>query len=452
MDVKAIVEEKVIPLLTELIQNQCVNDGTPDSGNETESALSLKSFFDSYGIKSEIIAKNPRRGNFLVRIPGTDETASSLMFMGHMDVVPANPALWRYDPFAAEIHNGYLWGRGAIDMLNMTAVQAVAVAELVSRNGPLRGDLVFLALADEEADGRLGARYLIENHWNKVKADYMVTELGGFFIHNDPVCGIGITVGEKGVARLELTVKGTPGHGSMPYRSDNAVTKAAEAALRIASFSSPPVFTPVYRDMASRMARSRFERAALLSSWRIDRAIESIFDRSRGTAKFLHAASRLTLSPNILTAGGKVNVIADRGTIEVDARLLPSDTIESVIDTIRSILGDHAEEFSIEVMEFFPSNSSSQDTPLMEALLRIAGTAYPDASFIPLFISSVTDGRYWRQKGTIVYGFTLFDEDMSIDSYTDMIHGNDECVSIASLEKSLEFFYQLPQEFYSLPR
>jgi acetylornithine deacetylase/succinyl-diaminopimelate desuccinylase-like protein len=88
----------------------------------------------------------------------------------------------------------------------------------------------------------------------------------------------------------------------------------------------------------------------------------------------------------------------------------------------------------------------------MEALLRIAGTAYPDASFIPLFISSVTDGRYWRQKGTIVYGFTLFDEDMSIDSYTDMIHGNDECVSIASLEKSLEFFYQLPQEFYSLPR
>jgi acetylornithine deacetylase/succinyl-diaminopimelate desuccinylase-like protein len=198
MNVKAAVEEKVIPLLTELIQNRCVNDGTPESGNETESALSLKSFFDAYGIKSEIIAKNPRRGNLLVRIPGTDETAPSLMFMGHMDVVPANPEHWRYDPFAAEIHNGYLWGRGAIDMLNMTATQAVAVAELIHEKGPLRGDLSFLALADEEADGRLGARFLMEDHWDKVKTDYMLTELGGFFIRNDPVSGIGVTIGKRG--------------------------------------------------------------------------------------------------------------------------------------------------------------------------------------------------------------------------------------------------------------
>jgi acetylornithine deacetylase/succinyl-diaminopimelate desuccinylase-like protein len=451
MNVKAAVEEKVIPLLTELIQNRCVNDGTPESGNETESALSLKSFFDAYGIKSEIIAKNPRRGNLLVRIPGTDETAPSLMFMGHMDVVPANPEHWRYDPFAAEIHNGYLWGRGAIDMLNMTATQAVAVAELIHEKGPLRGDLSFLALADEEADGRLGARFLMEDHWDKVKTDYMLTELGGFFIRDDPVSGIGVTIGEKGVARLELTIKGTPGHGSMPYKSDNAVTKAADAAFKIASYRASPVFSPVYRDMASSMARSRFERSALLSRHRIDRAIDGIFERSRGAAKFLHAASRLTLSPNILNAGGKVNVIADRGIIELDVRLLPTDTIESVIQTIRSIIGERSEEFSIEVIEFFPSNLSPKDTPLMEALLRIAGTAYPEASFIPLFISSVTDGRYWRQKGTVVYGFTLFGEDMSIDAYSDMIHGNDECVSIASLEKSLEFFYHLPLEFFSLP-
>ena len=249
---KELADSRLIPLIQEMIRNRCVNTGSSDSGNETKSALTLQSFFSGYGIQSEILISKPERGNFLIRIPGTDPKAPSLMYMGHMDVVNADPEQWSIDPFAGEIHKGYLWGRGTVDMLNITASAAVAFAELIKQKGPLKGDLIFLAVADEEASGRLGARWLVENHWDKVKADYMITEQGGFFVDTDSGPGIAITVGEKGIAWVRLKAKGTAGHGSMPYKADNALLKLSEAASKIGSLKTLKHFTPAYCKMADR--------------------------------------------------------------------------------------------------------------------------------------------------------------------------------------------------------
>ena len=192
-----IVDTTLVPLLQELIRNQCVNDGTPASGQEIRSARTLEAFFQRYGIECEIMESAPGRANLIARIPGTEPSAPSLAYMNHLDVVPANEENWTSSPFGGDVRGGYVWGRGALDMLGTTVTQAAAFAELVKHQGRLPGDFLFLAVADEEASGRLGARWLVENHWDKIRADYMVTELGGFFSTGES--------GESGITCLLYT-------------------------------------------------------------------------------------------------------------------------------------------------------------------------------------------------------------------------------------------------------
>jgi acetylornithine deacetylase/succinyl-diaminopimelate desuccinylase-like protein len=173
-------ETLLIPLLSQMIQTACVNDGHPQSGQEIRNAQLLKRFFEERGLDCQEYAMLPGRTSLMVRVKGTDPKAPSLMFMGHTDVVPADPKAWKVDPFSGQEIDGEIWGRGALDMLNWTASEAVGFAQAVQEHGPFPGDLIFLALADEEAAGRYGARFLTEEHWPEVACDYMVTELGDF--------------------------------------------------------------------------------------------------------------------------------------------------------------------------------------------------------------------------------------------------------------------------------
>ncbi len=344
--------DRLVPLLSELITNRCVNDGDPDSGNEILSARSLARFFDGYGIESEILESRPGRANLLVRIPGSDPMAPSLMYMGHMDVVPAREEEWSFDPFAGDIADGYVRGRGSLDMLNQTAAMAVAVAELARSGRRLPGDLLFLAVADEESTGRYGARWLVERHWDRVKTDYMVTETGGLFTGNGANASMTVTVGEKGVAWSRISFRGRAGHGSAPYRSDNAALKAADAALRIGRYRPKPFLHPAYLRMADRLGEGFPEKLLLSTSWGIDAGIAMLYGRDPGKARSLHAASRLTLSPNMIAAGEKINIIADRGDLSVDARIMPDQTVEQVQEALLGALGTLGEESTIEFTEF----------------------------------------------------------------------------------------------------
>lgn len=440
--------DRLVSLLSEMIQNKCVNDGTPESGNEIRNARTLKKFFSSCGLKSTILAKRPNRSNLFVRIPGSDPHAPSLCLMGHMDVVPVNEDSWSCDPFSGELKDGYIWGRGAVDMLNMTSSMAAGFAKAVTDHGQFPGDLMFLAVADEEASGTLGARWLTENYWNEIKTDYMITELGGFFLKGAEKPKLTIACGEKGLAWMRVTVTGTPGHGSMPFLADNAAVKLSRVVQLIANHKSNMKPHPAYCKMADGLSRNSFEAFLLKNPFTNGWALHRLAKRSKGQAQFLHSASRMTMSPDYLMSGKKVNIIADKGVLEIDIRILPGQSIEEVQHRVKQILKPLRNDIKIEFTDYFPSNISKLDTPLMAATKEIAEDHYPECELVPLFIGGVTDGRFFRQKGTTVYGFSLFDEELTMGEYAKRLHGNDERISRKSLEKSFDYFYRLPFEFF----
>lgn len=444
MNTPQVAHDRVVPLLQELIRNRCVNDGTPESGNEIRSADTLRRFFQSYGIESETLGPTPSRASLLVRIPGVDPMAPSLMLMGHIDVVPAESEDWQIDPFSGEIRDGHVWGRGALDMLNMTSTMAVAVAERVAENRPTQGDLYFLAVADEEASGRLGARWLVEEQWERVRTDYMVTEFGGFNMSTAEGPAVTVTLGEKGVCWVRLSVRGVPGHGSTPYRAENAVTRIAEAIRRLERYRPEIIVHPIYRQMARSVTKPGIDRILAQNAWGVDIALGRLFRARPGEAKFLHSASRMTLSPGIVSGGAKINIIPDYAEVLLDIRILPGQTVEYVQSELREALGSLAGEITIEFTEFFPSNTTELDTSLYRATEEIVADLSPGTSLVPFMIGAVTDGRYWRQRGTRVLGFTMFDREMTLSKFSSMIHGVDERVSLESLQRSLEYFYRIP--------
>ncbi|MGH8874992.1 MAG: M20/M25/M40 family metallo-hydrolase, partial [Acidimicrobiia bacterium] len=217
----------VVALLRELIRNACVNDGTSESGHEARSVGSLTDFFGQPG---RVVEPAPGRQSVVYRVPGTAPGASRLLLMAHTDVVPANPAGWSVDPFAAEVSDGFVWGRGAVDMLNLTAAMAVVFDDyLRGRRPPLPGDLVFLAVADEEAAGGLGAGHLVEERWEMVAAEYVLSEIAYPAIATRSGLAYPVSVGEKGPYWTRLRAEGTPGHGSQPYGMDNPLIPMAAA-------------------------------------------------------------------------------------------------------------------------------------------------------------------------------------------------------------------------------
>ncbi len=447
---QAPLENTIVPLLQELIRNRCVNDGTPESGQEIRSARTLQDFFSSFDIDSEILESSPGRASLVARLPGSEPGQPALGYLSHLDVVPANDEDWTANPYGGEVRGGYVWGRGAIDMLSTTATQAAAFAELARSRDRLPGDLVFVAAADEEASGRLGTRWLVENHWDKVKADYLVTELGGFFATAaEGGTGIAVTVGEKGIAWTRLKALGVAGHGSLPWRSENAATKIGRAVARLSEYAPRLSFSREYEAMVNGSFLPRGLKAALLSPSRCDRALDKLRRIDEGSARFFHAASRLTISPNVVAVGSKINIVPDRGTAELDIRILPGQTVEYVISEIKRTLGDLARDIQIEIIEYYPSASSPVDTPLYEATSEIMGTVHPLGRPVPYFIGGVTDGRFYRKMGTVVYGFMLANDDLTLTEYASLVHGKDERVSLKTVELSYHYFATLPEIFYN---
>ncbi|HEY5076493.1 MAG TPA: M20/M25/M40 family metallo-hydrolase, partial [Acidimicrobiia bacterium] len=203
-----------VDLLSQLIRNECVNDGTPESGHESRSVDLLAQYLGDTGLDLERYVARPGRENLVARIEGTDPTAPTLLLMGHTDVVPANPDGWRRDPFGGEVVDGDVWGRGAVDMLNLTATMAVAFRRLADSGFKPKGTISYLAVADEEALGKWGADWLLQHERDAVYADYVLTESGGFQIPSPAGPRLPVLVGEKGTFWTKIRVHGTPGHGS----------------------------------------------------------------------------------------------------------------------------------------------------------------------------------------------------------------------------------------------
>lgn len=424
---------ELIPLFQELIRNACINDGRVDSGQEVKSANTLQAYLGRSGLECRRWEPQPGRVSLMCDLP-QKSGRPTLCYMGHTDVVPARAEDWKHPPFAASIEEEQVWGRGAVDMLCWTAAQAVAIAAHHKKRSELAWNLKYLALADEESAGTWGARYLTENFWADVACDLMITELGGFYLENGlGLCSL-ITVAEKGVCWLRLSWKGTSGHGSLPYRSDNAILKAAEAVQLLSRWDSLESQDPVYLQM----------KRAFLEDGKL-----GLDDIDRGLAAFLHTAGHTTLSPNILAGGTKANLIPDRAQLTVDIRFLeqdcPGGTPANVIKLVQRILGPRlAEDCNIEVLDFFPPTHTNLEIPALGRIAQILESHYPQAKLLACRIGGVTDGRFWRSRGVPVLGFTLFHTDMGIQDYSERIHSANERISLSSLARCLDFFLDFP--------
>ena len=310
---------EVTDLLQLLIRNQCVNDGTIASGEETRSVDLLAGYLAGAG-DHEIFEPQPGRQSLVARIEGTDPDAPALLLMGHTDVVPVNPDGWSRDPFGAELVDGFVWGRGAVDMLNLTASQAVAFRRLADSGFRPRGTLIFLAVADEEALGTWGADWLLQHERDAVYADYVLTEAGGFQIPTPAGPRLPVVVGEKGTFWTKIKVHGTPGHGSQPFRTDNALVTAAEVVRRIADFRPQTQIHESWHQFVEGLHYEPELTEALLSA---DGFADALAELPVGVARHWHACTHTTFAPTVAHGGTKTNVIPDLVELEVDIRTLP---------------------------------------------------------------------------------------------------------------------------------
>ncbi len=433
--------DETVELLQALIRNECVNEGTEESGQEIRNADLLTDYLEGAGLDVERYHAAPGRTSLVARIEGSDPEAPSLCLNGHTDVVPVSPDGWREDPFGGEIIDGEVWGRGAVDMLNLTATMAVVTRNLAEAGWKPRGDLVFLAVADEESGSAYGARWMGDNHPEAIRTNYVLTENGGLHNGSSDAPAISMTVGEKGVAWRRLRVRGLPGHGSMPFRTDNALVKAAAIVQRLADYRPPARFHDFWRPQVEAMDLAPEMKQVLLDDGAIDEALEAM--PSRPAASHLHACSHTTFSPNAAVGQTKTNVIPDIVDIDVDVRTLPGEGAPEVEAHLRAALGDLYDDVETTALMNDESSVSQPNTPLWDAMQRAANRPFPASRLLPLISPGFTDARVHRELGAIAYGAGLLSPSVSPAEFGSRFHGHDERIDVESLHLTTRFYHDV---------
>jgi acetylornithine deacetylase/succinyl-diaminopimelate desuccinylase-like protein len=431
-------------LLQTMIRNACVNDGTPESGEETRNSDLLKTFLEGAGLDTQQYESRPGRGSIVARIEGSDPDAPSLCLMGHTDVVPVSPEGWSNDPFGGELIDGEVWGRGAIDMLNLTSSMAVAFRHLARTGFQPKGDLIYFGVADEEAGGVWGAKWMFEHHPEVIDADYCLTELGGWSSVDDHgTRHVTINIGEKGLAWRKLRVRGTPGHGSMPFGADNALVKAAEVVRRLSEHRPTPYIGEAWTAQVGSMGLPDELRAALLDPSRV---YETIATLPVPIARACHALTHTTISPNVGRGGQKTNVIPDTVDIEVDIRTVHGTTSDDVDAMLAEALGDLSGQIEVSTLQSSTPTQSSTDNPLWDVLARNIQVVYPGAQIVPGLVVGGTDARFYRDRGRVAYGAGLFSADMTSATFGSRFHGHDERIDVESLALATQFWIDISRD------
>jgi acetylornithine deacetylase/succinyl-diaminopimelate desuccinylase-like protein len=431
---------EVVELLQQLIRNACVNDGTPESGHEHRSVATLIDFF---GVEGEIFEPAPGRQSLIYRIEGSDPDAPSLGLSPHMDVVPVDLSGWTQDPFAADIVDGFVYGRGAVDMLNVTAAMAVAARPYITGDVKPSGDLLFIALADEEAGGALGAHPYTEQRWDEAQVDYMLTEVAYPAVAYASEQAVPVAIGEKGAFWSLLRTTGTPGHGSAPYGSDNALAKMVEAVHGISSEPMPAFITDEWREFVTSLDLDEETKEALGDPDRVDDAIDSIAVDDPLFARYAHAVTHLTISPNMLNAGIKANVIASQASANLDIRALPGVDRSFVDSFLFKAMGSARDDVDIQPIQDFESTISPTGNPLWDAIADSVEEIEGHRRLLPAMMNVATDARFWRKRGTIAYGVGLFDDRMDFSEMLALFHGHDERVSVESVERTTRLYTEI---------
>ncbi|NWF94637.1 MAG: M20/M25/M40 family metallo-hydrolase [Candidatus Thorarchaeota archaeon] len=442
------VLDDAVGLLQEMIRNRCVNP----PGDEMRNIRTVEKYLDSQGIQSEVFESSPNRGNLLAEIRGDTSAPSLMLGPAHVDVVPVqDESRWRYPPFGGVVEEGCVWGRGALDMLYIVAAQTVAFAHLHNDGFRPKGTLKLLIVSDEECAGEAGALWMIKHHPERVKVDYLVTEPGGEPVAHDRAV---LWYGEKGTAWTRLTFTGTEGHGSMPFGVPNAITRMAEGVKRLAAYQ-PARTSQFLKPLVGGMEVGRVSRLMVSNSHTLGLSLKLLSKRNPALARFLHALSQMTISPNVCAGGTKTNVIPGRAKVDLDIRILPGQDEEYVRSQIVTALGELAQDVTIERVpidqggDFSPGSMSSLETPLVTIMQEVVSELTGGASrLVPMILTGATDSRFFRRAfGTNSYGFALHSEEIGISEILRLPHGDNERVPLRTLELTIKAYYLLAQRF-----
>jgi acetylornithine deacetylase/succinyl-diaminopimelate desuccinylase-like protein len=426
------LERRTTELLQELIRFDTVNP----PGNEQAAQEFLRALLEGAGFEVELLSAVEGRPNLVARL-GAASDGPVLCLLGHIDTVLADPADWQVDPWAGELRDGCVWGRGAVDMKSQVAAEVAAVVALAQEGWrPAGGELKLVVTADEEAGAEHGAKWLCERHPDKVRADLVVNEGAGQRFDFGDRSLYGVCTGEKGVFRFTVATGGRAGHASMPRIGDNALVKLAPVLSALAA--------------AEVVAEVAPEPVAILEAMDLDPSdmagsLEAMEAADERIATFIEPMMGVTLAPTMASASQKINVIPSHAEVKVDCRALPGQDADHALGRIHEAIG--ADGFQISFDETVVGNRSPADTPLMDFIRSFVAREDPGATVTPVLLAGFSDSRWFRAAfpDCVAYGF-FPQREMGLFEATPLMHGADERIPVEDLGLAARFYSELVQE------
>ena len=419
---------------------------TNPPGNELEAAKYLAGILDHEGIQSEIFESAPGRGILIARLTSSPvpDPSRALLLMGHLDVVGVQKDKWSVDPFGGVIKDGYLYGRGAIDDKGMAVANVVVLVALKRSGARLDRDVILLAEGDEEQGGEFGMDFAVEKHWDKIAAGFAINEGGRVMLKNGKVQYVGIQASEKVPVNVDVIASGTSGHASVP-RKDNPVVHLAAAVAKIGAYETPVQLNAITRTYFEQLAQVEDPE---LGKWM--RALDTP-DRKDHAARVISEADpvwssmlRDSISPTVLQAGIRANVIPPEARATLNIRLLPGNLISPLLQNLTKLADDAQVRFEVQPAIGKSAPSSSIDGDFYRLIAQTANQEFPGAVAVPMMSTGGTDSAVLRLRGVQAYGllpFPITEEDSG------RMHGNDERIPLDSFRKGIEFLYRLTSKF-----
>jgi acetylornithine deacetylase/succinyl-diaminopimelate desuccinylase-like protein len=438
------LEREVVDLFTALLRV----DTTNPPGNETACALVLKEYLAGNGIESELVGETPARQNLVARLDGV-RPGSTLTYMGHMDVVPADTGEWSVPPFGGVVKDGYVWGCGATDMKNQVAAEAVALARLKRSGADFAGTVKFAATVDEEDGDKCGVRWLCQNAPDALRAQYLVNEgMGGLWLPVDGRKVFLLAAGEKAFAQFRIRTRGRGGHASVPEKEHSAVIDLASAVVALGLYDPPAMVSPLTAqfidavvtdsDLRARLKDAGTARAAGAELRRLDAEVAGLVEPLLGA----------TFTPTMLDAGKAVNVIPTRAEACIDCRILPEMTAAGTRELVAAVLEPLGIDWEFEWVDVTTPNASPAPSALSDSIARVLRRDVPDAVLAPMCSGSFTDSRWVRESfpDCVAYGFAPYVAESFHAMHGGRDHEPDERILVEDVTYQALFFERLVRD------
>jgi acetylornithine deacetylase/succinyl-diaminopimelate desuccinylase-like protein len=424
--------QETADVLSRLIRFKTVNP----PGDERECQQWLKQYLEDAGFEVELMGAEAERPNLVARLEG-HEPGPTLGYLSHVDTVLAEPDDWSRDPWSGDVADGYLWGRGAIDMKSQTAAEVVAAATL-AREGwrPARGELKVIAVVDEETGGRLGAQWLTEQRPDACRVDWLVNEGGGQVMPYGDRRLYGVSCAEKGTFRFRVTARGVAGHASVPGSADNALLKLAPVITRIGERQPDFDIVAEPRAFLEALGEDPADPA---------RAVANVRAVEPRLALLVEPTLRVTAVPTRVFASDKINVIPAKAELLVDCRVPPGMDGDATIRRVTELVGD-GDGLEVAFLEQVIGNRSPIDSPLMDAIRDWLAEADPGSELVPTLMPAFTDSRHFRAAfpDCVAYGFFPQRHQTLYETWP-LMHSNDERIDLRDLGFAAGFFADLPR-------